>query len=291
MFGWRCGRWATFGAMLALSGPVCTQPATAARNTNNHVSAIQTNARTIQAGAASYAVRRHGISARYGGGGGVLQCVPFARENSGIEIQGNAHTWWNSAAGLYERGNRPEVGSVLNFRANGRMVLGHVAVVSKVLDSRNVEIDQANWAGRGQISRNIDIVDVSPLNDWTAVRVAIGESDVFGSIYLTYGFIYDRPDRGTMVANVGTAPMPVLNAASRDLRPVGERGQTSLGADQDEEVAEASDDGRSRYRATPSARLRPAKRSKAIQGPVVRSISGRAIPVARVPVQRGRSRL
>ena len=113
-----------------------------------------------------------------GGAGGILQCVPFARENSGIEIIGNAGTWWNSASGIYERGSRPEVGSVLNFRATGRMVLGHVAVVSKVVDSRNIEIDQANWSGRGRISRNIDVVDVSPRNDWTAVRVAIGDTAV-----------------------------------------------------------------------------------------------------------------
>ena len=53
-----------------------------------------------------------------------LQCVPFARENSGIELSGNAGTWWNNATGLYERGARPEVGSILNFRATGHIANG-----------------------------------------------------------------------------------------------------------------------------------------------------------------------
>ena len=29
-----------------------------------------------------------------------LQCVPFARENTGIELSGNAGTWWDKADGL-----------------------------------------------------------------------------------------------------------------------------------------------------------------------------------------------
>jgi hypothetical protein len=33
------------------------------------------------------------------------------------------------------------------------------------------------------------------------VRVGLGRGGEFGSVYPTYGFIYDRPDRGVMVAN------------------------------------------------------------------------------------------
>lgn len=177
----------------------------------------------------------------YGGSyGGGLQCVPFARANTGIELAGNAATWWNAAQGVYERGARPEVGSVLNFRANGRMHMGHVAVVSNVVNARTVEIDHANWSGRGSINRDISVVDVSPGNDWTAVRVALGHGADFGSVYPTYGFIYDRPDHGTMVANSGVAPTPVLNAAPADLRPTGTRMMMAAAAPQDaEEVAEA----------------------------------------------------
>ncbi len=169
---------------------------------------------------------------------GVLQCVPFARDNSGIELTGNARNWWDNAEGLYERGARPEVGSILNFRANGRMRLGHVAVVTNVVDSRHIEIDHANWSGPGRISRDMDVVDVSPANDWTAVRVAIGESEQdFGSTYPTYGFIYDRPDKGSMVANSGIRPgTAAVRSAPETLEAAG------IPTDP-EEVAEAADDG------------------------------------------------
>ena len=165
-----------------------------------------------------------------------LQCVPFARENSGIELSGNAGTWWNNATGLYERGARPEVGSILNFRATGRMRMGHVAVVTNVISPRHIEIDHANWGAPGRISRNIDVVDVSPSNDWTDVRVALSQSDEYGSVYPTYGFIYDRPDHGTMVANNAPMPAPTLRSAPTN----------SLDLDADvsapEEVAEAASD-------------------------------------------------
>lgn len=184
-----------------------------------------------------------------------LQCVPFARENSGIELSGNAANWWDAASGVYERGARPEVGSILNFRANGRMRMGHVAVVSNVLDSRNVEIDHANWSGRGSIRRNVRVADVSALNDWSAVRVAIGNGDL-GSAYPTYGFIYDRPDHGTMIANSGvpTAPQAIrlntlpMMAAAHDFGTPDQRIQ--LASAEEQEVAEASDDTTPRYRHT-----------------------------------------
>ncbi len=145
----------------------------------------------------------------YGGGGGI-SCVPFARAASGIDLKGNATAWWDAADGVYARGARPEAGSVLNFRATGRMRLGHVAVVAAVVDSRQVIIDHANWAGpgasKGGISRGIPVMDVSENNDWTAVRVGLGRSGDYGSVYPTYGFIYDRPDRGTMLANTMASP-------------------------------------------------------------------------------------
>lgn len=41
-----------------------------------------------------------------------LQCVPYAREVSGIQIYGDAHTWWDQAEGKFKRGKRPKVGAV-----------------------------------------------------------------------------------------------------------------------------------------------------------------------------------
>jgi surface antigen len=165
--------------------------------------------------------------------GGVIQCVAFAKQDAGIALSGNARDWWSNAAGVYERGRRPEEGSVLSFSANGRMPLGHVAVVSGVQDSRTITIDQAHWAGGG-ISRDVVVKDVSEDNDWTAVRVELGHGGGFGSIYPTHGFIYPRPDRGVIVQASTYAPMPNLDTPPADLR----HGARHLrGAD--EEVAEA----------------------------------------------------
>jgi hypothetical protein len=36
---------------------------------------------------------------------GRMECVPYARRVSGIELTGDAYLWWNEAAGRYERGN------------------------------------------------------------------------------------------------------------------------------------------------------------------------------------------
>lgn len=171
-----------------------------------------------------------------------LQCVPFARENSGIELSGDAGTWWNNASGLYERGARPEVGSILNFRATGHMRMGHVAVVTNVISGRHIEIDHANWGAPGRISRNIDVVDVSPSNDWTQVRVALSQAEDYGSTYPTFGFIYDRPDHGTMVANNEPVPMPSLTSAPSNFGVTSDRISLASASTAPEEVAEAIDD-------------------------------------------------
>ena len=255
------GRWAAMGIVLALSAPFGTGSAEAAQDWFTYANAV--SARSMGTGPAAFA----GRGPRSVRGGGTLQCVPYAREHSGIALVGNALTWWGKAAGTYERGYRPEVGAVLNFRATGRMNLGHVAVVSRVIDSRNVQIDHANWASRGAISRNISVIDVSPNNDWTAVRVALAWGNDYGSVYPTYGFIYDRPDRGIMVANTGVTPTP---AASADSRPV-ERVVASLGATTDIEVAEAADEPQPSLRRTAFSRAprtahRPLVLMQGVQG-------------------------
>jgi surface antigen len=171
--------------------------------TASHNATRHTNGSVKQASAKS-------SKRRYAGGG--ISCVPYARAASGITLAGNAANWWDAASGVYERGSRPEQGAVLNFRANSHMRLGHVAVVSTVLSSREIEIDHANWNvwgyTRGGVSRGVRVVDVSPTNNWSAVRVELGHSGDFGSVYPTYGFIYDRPDGGTMVANNLTSMQP-----------------------------------------------------------------------------------
>ncbi len=240
-------RFFLLGALVALSAPTTfdaadatPQPKQPQARSAPTSALLKGNARAMQVGMKQAQQSRVARSSRFVTRGGGLQCVPFARENSGIELTGNAATWWYNADGVYERGSRPEVGSVLNFRPTGRMRLGHVAVVTNVLNSRTIEIDHANWASAGRISRNISVVDVSDSNDWSAVRVELSKDDTYGGIYPTFGFIYDRPDRGTMVAN--TAPSLSLNPAMRDHRPAAERDLVAAYTTQYDEVAEAPDD-------------------------------------------------
>jgi len=123
------------------------------------------------------------------------QCVPFARLISGIQIFGDAHTWWQQAAGRYQTGFKPKAGAVLCFKPTGHMRLGHVAVVSQVLTDRIIQITHANWSviegERGQVEKNVTVIDVSPAGDWSQVKVWYDPSrDLGATVYPTYGFIY-----------------------------------------------------------------------------------------------------
>ncbi len=126
-----------------------------------------------------------------------LQCVPYARRISGIEIRGDAHTWWSQAEGRYARGRTPLPGAVMAFRPHGNMRLGHVAAVSRVVDSRTVLLRHANWSmingRRGQIEDNVRAIDVSPGNDWSEVRVWYNPIQALGTTrWPVRGFIYNR---------------------------------------------------------------------------------------------------
>jgi hypothetical protein len=156
-----------------------------------------------------------------------ISCVHYARSLSGIILAGNAWQWWDHASGAYARGRVPESGSVLVFRASERMQRGHVAVVTAVVGNREIKIDQANWASGGVV-HSVPVVDVSDNNDWTAVRVGLGRIDSFGSIYSTYGFIYNRPDTGSMLtATSAPAAGPTRNPPGRDLPAATERTPTA----------------------------------------------------------------
>ncbi|WP_082697971.1 CHAP domain-containing protein [Novosphingobium fuchskuhlense] len=126
-----------------------------------------------------------------------IQCVPYAREVSGIQLFGDAHTWWDQAAGRYARGTQPRVGAVMAFRPHGAMVLGHVAAVSRIIDSRTVLLRHANWSPidgrRGHLEDNVRAVDVSPANDWSEVRVWYAPLGGLGTTHWPVeGFIYNR---------------------------------------------------------------------------------------------------
>jgi len=138
------------------------------------------------------------------------QCVTFARMFSGIEIFGDAHTWWPQAQNRFQTGERPRTGAVLAFKASGRMSRGHVAVVSEVLTDRVIRITHANWGGsRGKVEENVTVVDVSDRGDWTAVKVWYNPiNDLGTTVYPTHGFIYQapaQPSDGLLMASVPAA--------------------------------------------------------------------------------------
>jgi surface antigen len=126
-----------------------------------------------------------------------LQCVPYARQVSGIVIHGNAKTWWNQAAGKYDRGSTPKIGAVMAFKAIRAMPIGHVATVSRIVSDREVLVDHTNWSlingRRGQIERGAKVIDVSAAGDWSQVRVWYAPTHGLGTtVYPLHGFIYSK---------------------------------------------------------------------------------------------------
>ncbi|MGH6987270.1 MAG: CHAP domain-containing protein [Caulobacteraceae bacterium] len=149
--------------------------------------------------------------------GDYWQCVPFARLMSGIQIFGDAHTWWQQAAGRYATGFKPRRGAVLCFKPTDHMPLGHVAVVTAVLTDRIIQVSHANWSPidgeRGQIERNVTVIDVSPEGDWSQVKVWYDPSHNLGAtIYPTYGFIYED-SYAAAISGLKVAQQAVANAA------------------------------------------------------------------------------
>ena len=121
-----------------------------------------------------------------------LSCVPFARALSGIDIRGNAKTWWTKAKGLYAKLTTPKAGAVMVFAGTKHLRLGHVAVVKEIVSAREVRVDHANWGNDGKIYLNSPVIDVSARNDWSEVRVWNTRLGVLGShTYRLSGFIAD----------------------------------------------------------------------------------------------------
>jgi surface antigen len=148
---------------------------------------------------------------------GYWQCVPFARLMSGIQIFGDARTWWQQASNKYETGGAPKAGSVLCFKPTGRMKLGHVAVVSEVLTDRVIQITHANWSeingGRGQVEKDVTVIDVSASGDWSEVKVWYDPvRDLGATTYPTYGFIYQNAQAIAIAATTSRLAM-AQNAA------------------------------------------------------------------------------
>ncbi|HVT51032.1 MAG TPA: CHAP domain-containing protein [Dongiaceae bacterium] len=145
-----------------------------------------------------------------------LSCVLYARAVSGIDIRGDAYTWWDGAAGRYLRGQVPEAGAVLVLAKTDRLQLGHLAVVRQVIDDRDILVDHSNWVP-GKIITGMQVQDVSPANDWTELRFFNRDYNAFGSIYLADGFIYQPIAMPTVgaVANPRSSGQLGLQAAAQ----------------------------------------------------------------------------
>lgn len=118
-----------------------------------------------------------------------LSCVPYARSVSGIQLSGDAYKWWRAADGVYPRSHQPSMGAVLVLKPHGSMDVGHLAVVTSLNSSREILVTQANWLP-GRIEHDQPVVDVSPDNSWSQVRVWYEPAHAMGrTIYPAYGFI------------------------------------------------------------------------------------------------------
>lgn len=155
--------------------------------------------------------------ASYRGGEDFIWCVPYAREISGIQIRGDADTWWRQAAGRYDRGRTPAPYSVLTLKPDNRLRDGHVAVVTGIVGPREIRVSHANWGWtpqtRGRVYENMPVIDVSPGNDWSEVRFkhpAVGD---FGRVYPALGFIHsDRIAPDVRVAQADPPPRAAISA-------------------------------------------------------------------------------
>lgn len=148
------------------------------------------------------------------------QCVPFARTFSGIQIFGDAYTWWQQATGRYNKGFVPKSGAVLVFKPTGIMKDGHVAVVSQVLTDRVIQVTHANWSilsgRRGKVEKDVTVIDVSTKGDWSAVKVWYDPARDLGStVYPTYGFIYSSTQNVAMAAAENAVRTVAQNAMSQ----------------------------------------------------------------------------
>jgi hypothetical protein len=150
----------------------------------------------------------------YVGGSVGLECAPFARALTGVQLRGDAYSWWDGAAGRYDRSARPAPGSVLVLRQEERLPYGHVAVVSRVLSGREILVTQANWVHH-RVTEDQPVVDVSAENDWTEVRVWWPPSGQIGSHdYPAYGFI--RPTRALSHDEIASATPRAIRVATGD---------------------------------------------------------------------------
>lgn len=120
------------------------------------------------------------------------QCVPFARRASGIEIYGDAHTWWYKSD-KSKRRKRPKAGAVMVLSKTRRLSRGHLAVVKEIVNKREINVTHTNWGHnhdtRRVVYESMRVKDVSHAGDWSSAIFWNKHTNNFGSPYKVSGFI------------------------------------------------------------------------------------------------------
>ena len=137
-----------------------------------------------------------------------VSCVPFARAHSGVDIHGDAYTWWDQADGRYAKNADPTPGAVMVLAGYSGPKRAHVAVVRRIVSSREIRVDHANWLNNGAIYLDDPVADISPDNDWSLVLVWNVQIHAWGvHQYNVQGFIgpdhSGRTDRVAMAETAG----------------------------------------------------------------------------------------
>lgn len=159
-----------------------------------------------------------------------MNCVQYVRSVSDVELSGDGWMWWDRAEDRYERGKMPQPGAVMVFKRTPSMVYGHIAVVSEVVDERNIRVNHANWAPRGGLKGRVEtgvmVQDISDDNDWSLVRVWYDKVDQFGKPYPVAGFVYSpsggAPTKTPTIEAKPTNLVPAAYPVHPDLRNRGE---------------------------------------------------------------------
>lgn len=172
------------GSLVACSGPETVSPIV---SNSTPIVGTQTQERALRENAPQTSFTPKIVAASR-----FLECVPYARAHTNVNLRGHAWTWWRGAKNRYNRSQTPKVGAILVLKRRGRG-LGHLAVVKRIVNSREIIADHANWLNRGRIHLATPIRDVSRKNDWSAVRVWYTPGKTLGrSTYPAYGFIHPK---------------------------------------------------------------------------------------------------
>ena len=111
--------------------------------------------------------------------------------------------------GDMNRGGKPKVGSVLVLKRTGRNRYGHIAVVTRILGSREIIIDHANWLNRGRLHLGTPVREFRPTTIGRRCGSGIhpGISMACAATPLTASSIPSRP-RPRSLRSKGSSPIP-----------------------------------------------------------------------------------